>query len=140
MASGSPAKYPRNRFAVDAYSDTRKYARLAGIPMMDDYSALTVEFLFQNGYGGAAYTMPGGTNLSSNGKLFFVPYFSSGFNTSKGFDGNLWISTKYLGTRIGQAAPFPVPTPTPTPVPNPPPGCIFGALNQIMSLLKNIGF
>ncbi len=119
MASGNPAMYTRNYIAVDDYLG--EYAKLAGIPMMDDYSDLTLDFLFQNGYGGAAYTMPGGMRLSSNGILFFVPYFSGGFNTSKGFDGSLWISTKYLGNKIGQAAPFPVPPPTSTPVPSPTP-------------------
>ena len=106
MASGSPAMYPRNHFAVDDYLG--EYARLAGIPMMDDYSALTLDFLYQNGYGGAAYTLAGGNRLSANGQLFFVPYFSGGFNTSKGFDGSLWINTKYLGNKIGKATPLPV--------------------------------
>jgi hypothetical protein len=138
MASGNPAMYVRNCFAVDEfYGD---YAKLAGIPMKDDYSLLTLDFLFENGYGGAAYTLPGGRRLSSNGKLFFVPYFSQGFNTSKGFDGSLWIKTKYLGKKIGQAAPFPVPKPPPPPPPPPPPnpkpGCILGAINQILSLFK----
>jgi hypothetical protein len=127
MASGNPTMYPRNHFAVDDYLGD--YAKLAGIPMMDDYSALTLDFLFQNGYGGAVYTMSSGNFLSSNGQLFFVPYFSGGFNTSKGFDGSLWISKKYLGDKIGKAAPLPVPHPTPTP--NPSPGCISGALDQI---------
>ncbi|MFZ1043944.1 MAG: hypothetical protein WAN58_21805, partial [Anaerolineales bacterium] len=114
------------------------YAKLAGIPMMDDYSALTVDFLYQNGYGGAAYTLAGGNRLSANGQLFFVPYFSGGFNTSKGFDGSLWINTKYLGNKIGQATPLPTPTPqpTPTPTPNPSPGCLSGTMNQIMGIFK----
>ena len=146
MASGSPAMYPRNHFAVDDYLG--EYAKLAGIPMMDDYSALTLDFLYQNGYGGAAYTLAGGNRLSANGKLFFVPYFSGGFNTSKGFDGSLWISLKYLGNKIGKAAPLPVPhpsptptptpapQPTPTPTPNPLPGCLSGTMNQIMGIFK----
>jgi len=140
MASGSPAMYPRNYFAVDDYLG--EYARLAGIPMMDDYSALTLDFLYRNGYGGGAYTLAGGNRLSANGQLFFVPYFSGGFNTSKGFDGSLWINTKFLGNKIGKAAPLPVPQPTPTPMPtptpkpNPSPGCISGAVKQVMSLFK----
>ena len=140
IASGNPAMYPRNYFAVDDY--TKDYAKLAGIPMMDDYSALTLDFLYRNGYGGAAYTLAGGNRLSANGQLFFVPYFSGGFNTSKGFDGSLWINTKFLGNKIGKAAPLPVPQPTPTPMPtptpkpNPSPGCISGAVKQVMSLFK----
>jgi hypothetical protein len=156
IASGNPAMYPRNYFAVDDY--TKDYAKLAGIPMMDDYSALTLDFLYRNGYGGAAYTLAGGNRLSANGQLFFVPYFSGGFNTSKGFDGSLWISKKYLGNKVGQAAPLPIPQPAPTPVPTPTPaptptpmptpaptptptpnpssGCISGAMNQIMNLFK----
>ncbi len=77
-----------------------------------------------------------GNRLSANGQLFFVPYFSGGFNTSKGFDGSLWINTKYLGNKIGKAAPLPVPRPTPTPAPNPSPGCMSGAMKQVMSLFK----
>jgi hypothetical protein len=136
VASGNPAMYPRNYFAVDDYLG--EYARLAGIPMMDDYSALTLDFLYRNGYGGGAYTLAGGNRLSANGQLFFVPYFSGGFNTSKGFDGSLWINTRYLGNKIGKAAPLPVPRPipTPTPTPNPSPGCISGAMKQVMSLFK----
>jgi len=105
-ASPNPKYYTkRQRVAIDRYDGA--YAHLAGIPEMNDYRGLTAEFLIDNGYGGLAYVIsPSGRQELVNGKLFCVPYFSSGFYTSAGFDGNLWLSRHYLVGRIGNAQPI----------------------------------
>ena len=109
MMSSAGVNYPAQRIAVDCYSTDNKWARIEGIPLLADYSKLTLDFMVENGYGGCAYTaFSNGTyRLSSNGTLFFVPYFNYGFPYSKGFDGQLWLSTNYLGTKIGQAQVLP---------------------------------
>jgi hypothetical protein len=111
MLSSALPNYRRQKVAVDAYSSDGKWARLAGIPCMADYSKLTLDFMIANGYGGLAYTAysNGQYRLSSNGKLFFVPYFSANFPAySAGFDGQLWCSMNYLYNKIGTAQALPV--------------------------------
>jgi hypothetical protein len=111
VALASPGRdYPPQRMAIDSYTHDGLYARLAGVPYMTDYSKLSFDFLLANGYGGLAYTYYGNGvyRLSTNGILFFVPYFSRNFPYySAGFHGELWISKSYLRRIVGQAQPLP---------------------------------
>jgi hypothetical protein len=111
MLSSAGDNYSPQRVAIAEYSNDGKWARLAGIPCMNDYSKLGLDFMIANGYGGLAYTafQNGTYRLSKNGALFFVPYFSMNFqNYSKGFDGQLWCPMYYLRKKLGTAAPLPV--------------------------------
>src|SRR5258707_7664525 len=47
-SSGRPDLYPRNYYAVDAYSADGQWRRLAGITKMYEYSVLTLHFRFKN--------------------------------------------------------------------------------------------